>query len=178
MKIGIRAGTNVTDIIATPTIAKLLVKASGWKSFAFPAAQGRRPGMNEMQHDHHGEEDGPAHRPAGADNDLGCIAGHLAVAEVFLEVVRGVLDHDDGLVHEDADGDGDPRQRHDVGLDVKNVQPPQDPDHEEREQHRQGQRDADDEDAAEVHEDEQDRQAGDEDFMQQDISSTIRWLRG
>ena len=32
MKVGIIAGTNVMEMIATPNRAKLLVKASGWKS--------------------------------------------------------------------------------------------------------------------------------------------------
>ena len=33
MKVGIRAGTTVTEISATPTRAKLFVNASGWKYF-------------------------------------------------------------------------------------------------------------------------------------------------
>ncbi len=40
------------------------------------------------------------------------------LAAVALDVLVGVLDHDDGRVHHGADGDGDAAQRHDVGVDA------------------------------------------------------------
>ena len=40
MKLGIRAGTSVIEKIATPIMAKLLVKARGWK--VLPSRPSRR----------------------------------------------------------------------------------------------------------------------------------------
>ena len=45
----------------------------------------------------------------------------LLVAEVAGQFVRGVLDHHHGRVDQDADGDGDARQRHDVAGDAQVV---------------------------------------------------------
>ena len=52
------------------------------------------------------------------------------------QVVRGVLAHHDRLVDQDADGDRDPGQAHDVRRDAE------EPHHQEAEQDRQRQRDA------------------------------------
>ena len=47
MNVGINAGTSVTEISATPSSAKLLVKASGWNSFpSRPLSM--NTGMNEI----------------------------------------------------------------------------------------------------------------------------------
>src|ERR1700687_4655414 len=84
-KVGIKAGTTVTERRATPSRAKLLVKASGWNSLA-----------------------SPAHRATGGEDQGAGIARHLLVAEMLLEMMRGIFGHDDGLVHQNANGDGDP----------------------------------------------------------------------
>src|SRR5207247_6112595 len=118
---------------------------------------------------HHREEDRPAHRAAGTDDDRAGVPGYLVVPEVLFQVVGGVFDHDDRLVHENADGDGDARQRHDVGLHVHEVQPPQEPHQEKREEDGQRQGDADDENAAEMHEDKKNGDAGDEDLVKQHL---------
>ena len=73
MKIGIRAGTSVIEIIATPTSAKLLVNASGWNIFPSRPAQ-REHRQEREEHDQDREEDRPAHRAAGGDDDLGRVA--------------------------------------------------------------------------------------------------------
>ena len=155
MNVGISAGTTVTEIRATPIIARLLVKAIGWNSLPSRPLMAKT-GMNEIRMISTEKKIGrPTVRQARMTISR-VSPRHRLVAEVLLEVVRGVLDHDDGLIDQDADGDGDAGQRHDVGLDVDDAEPAQQPHQQEREQHRQRQRDADDEDAADVHEDEQD----------------------
>ena len=49
-----------------------------------------------------------------------------SVAELLAEPVHHVLGHHDRRVDQHADRDRDPGQRHDVGLDVDDPQPPQD----------------------------------------------------
>ena len=70
------AGTSVTEMIAVPISAKVLVKASGWNSLpSWPVSA--KTGRNEMHHDHDGEEDRPPHLAAGADDDLRRVARDL-----------------------------------------------------------------------------------------------------
>ena len=91
------------------------------KELPFPATE-HEDGDKGDQHDHDGEKDGSAHGAAGRDDQLAGIAGHWPVPEMLLEMMRGVFRHDDRLVHQDADGNGDAGQRHDVGLDVEDAQ--------------------------------------------------------
>ena len=92
---------------------------------------------------------------------------------MIFEVVRGVFGHDDRLIDENADRDRDPRQRHDVGLDVDDPQLPQDPHHEKREQHGQRQSHADHEHAAEVHQDQKNGDRGDRHFMPHHLGQRV-----
>ncbi len=78
-----------------------------------------------------------------------------------MQFVRGVLHHDHGRVHQDADADGDAAQRHDVAGDVQIV-------HEQeadQRRHRQGQ--THHERRAEVGEDQQDGDGRDDDLFAQ-----------
>ena len=123
---------------------------------AFLPGQGEH-GNERQEDDDHREEDRPAHRAAGRDDDLARVAGDLlVVAEMGRQVMRGVFHHHDRLIHQDADRDGDPRERHDVRGDAEV------PHQNERDQHRQRQRHADHHRAAEVHQDQQDRHRGDD----------------
>src|SRR5581483_11682223 len=107
------------------------------------------------QHNHYAEEDRPSDRPARWDHDVARVASDPSVAEMLLQVMRGVLDHYDRLIDKNADGDRDPGQRHDVGLDVDDPQYAKHPHQQKRRQNREGKRDADHEDAAEVHQDQE-----------------------
>ena len=75
---------------------------------------------------------------------------HPLAAEMGGQVVRRVLDHDDRLIDQHADRDGDARQRHDVRGDAEL------PHEDERGEHGQRQGEADHHGAAEVHEDQED----------------------
>src|SRR5438105_2131384 len=86
MKVGIRAGTSVTEIRATPTRAKLLVNASGWNSL--PSRQGEHRDERD-QHNQDREEDRPTHRAASADDRPGRVPRHLVLAELPLQLVGG-----------------------------------------------------------------------------------------
>src|SRR5690606_24312512 len=59
-------------------------------------------------------------------------------------VADNVLRHDDGGIHEHADGDGDPGERHDVGADAEKIH------QDERDEDGDRQRESDDENAAEM----------------------------
>ena len=73
MKIGIRAGTSVIEISATPTMAKLLVNASGWN--IFPSGPlSANTGRNERSMISTEKKIGRPTVPAGADDDLGRVA--------------------------------------------------------------------------------------------------------
>ena len=63
-----------------------------------------------------------------------------------LDMLMGVLDHDDGSVDHGADGDGDPPEAHDVGIQALPLHD------DEADQHAHGKREDDDEGAAQVEE--------------------------
>ena len=73
-----------------------------------------------------------------------------------------VLSRYDRRIDQHADRNGDPRQRHDVRLDVGNAQAPQDPHDHKRRQGRKRQRHRDDERRAEVHQHQDDADRGGE----------------
>ena len=172
MKVGIRAGTSVIERSATPIMAKLLVKASGWNSLPSRPRE-QNTGMNDSSMISTEKKIGrPTVRQAGMTSSR-VSPVTFCVAEMRRQVVRGVLDHHDRLIDQDADRDGDAGQRHDVGLDVDDAELPQHPHQEEREQHRQRQRHADHERAAEVHQDQQDRERGDDHLVPHDFGERV-----
>ena len=65
---------------------------------------------------------GPADGQAGRQHDVAHVAAHRLAAELLPEPVHDVLGHHDRRVDQHADRDGDPRQRHGVGLDVDDAQ--------------------------------------------------------
>ena len=67
------------------------------------------------------------------------------VAELLPQPVHHVLGHHDRRIDQHADRDGDARQRHGVGLNVDQAQPPQDRHDQKRRQRGQGKRAGDDE---------------------------------
>ena len=84
-----------------------------------------------------------------------------AVGLALGEVSVAVLDHDDGGIDEDADGERESAERHDVRRDAEEV------DGDEGDEHRDGQRDDHDERGAEVKEEDKDDQADDDRFFNQ-----------
>ena len=81
-----------------------------------------------------------------------------SVAEVLLEPVHHVLGHHDRRVDQHADRDRDPGQRHGVGRDVNEAQPPQHGHDQERRERGQWQRAGDDERRPHVQQDHKDAQ--------------------
>ena len=150
-------GTRVTERIVAPTIAKVLVKASGWKSLpSWPvsANTGTKARMMMAIEKKIGR---PTRRVASST----VAATRRAVAQVdaaLLDEAERVLGDDDGRVHQHADGDGDAGQRHDVRRDPEVA-------HEEKgREHGERDRDRDDQHRAEV-EQEQDVHEGDDDRL-------------
>ena len=83
----------------------------------------------------------------------------LFPAAVVLEVLVGVLNHDDDRIHHRADGDSDAAQRHDVRADSL-------PEHDkERNQHRDGQDKDGDQGAAKVEQERDADQRHDDAFL-------------
>jgi len=99
--------------MATPTIAKLFVNASGWN--VLPSCPLRaNTGMNDSKMIITEKKIGrPTVRQAGITSSR-MSPVTFSLPKLGRQVVRGVLDHHDRLVHEDADRDGDARERHDV----------------------------------------------------------------
>src|SRR5262249_29479552 len=98
----------------------------GMKELPFPAAQSKDRNERD-QHNHDGEEDRPSDGSARRNDQAARVPGYITVAEMLFQVMGGVFGHDDGLVNEDADGNGDAGQGHDVGLDVDDAKAPQEP---------------------------------------------------
>ena len=117
------------------------------EELAFLAGEGED--RDEGQHDDgHREEDGAAHETRGVEHRGGDGAAVTQVHPPLLDEAEGVLRDDDGRVDEDADGDGDAGQRHDIGGDAEVA-------HEEKgDQHGERDRDRDDQDRSYVEEEE------------------------
>ena len=97
---------------------------------------------------------------AGRQSSPEAVLGPLAVAD-------DVLRHDDARIHQDADGDGDAGQRHDVGGDAELVHQ----DEGDQDGGRQGQ--GDDQDAAEVEQKEDVHQGDEDDLLRQGLLERI-----
>ena len=117
------------------------------KQLALLAGEGEHR-QERQDDDGEREEDGPAHEPRGVQHRLGDPTAIAGIDAPLLHEAEGVLGHHDAGVHEDADRDGDPRQRHDVGADSEV------PHEEKRRQHRERQRNRDDQHRAEVQKEE------------------------
>ena len=112
------AGTSVIEMMAMPIMAKLLVNASGWK--VLPSCPVRaKTGMKDIRMIMTEKKIGrPTVRQAGITISRVSPVIRLS-AEMRRQMMRGVLHHHDRLVHQDADRDGDARQRHDVRRDAE-----------------------------------------------------------
>ncbi len=107
-KTTISAGTSVTDSRAAEAMAKVLVKASGPNSR--PSCDSSvKIGRNDTVMISN-EKTKRAHLRRGGDEDLDA----RLVLRRSLQVLVGVLDHDDGRVDHGANGDGDAAEAHDV----------------------------------------------------------------
>ena len=115
-------GTSVTATTVAASTANVLVKASGWNSLpSWPvsANTGRKDSRMITTEKKIGRPDEPGRFQDGLPHETAIprIDGAL-----FQEAER-VLGDDDAGVDEDADGDGDPRQAHDVRRDAGAVHP-------------------------------------------------------
>ena len=90
------------------------------KHFARSTSEGKNRQERE-DGDKHGKEDGSANRSAGGDDGVEYVASNRSIAETSREVMGRVFGHHHGLVFQDADADGDPRQAHDVRRDAKDL---------------------------------------------------------
>ena len=127
-------------------MAKVLVNASGWKSFpSSPVSE--NTGRNARMMIAIEKKIGlpiwwDASRTASSSGR------RRPFLLVELEAAEAVLGDDDPGVHQDADGDRDPHQRHDVGRDAEG------PHQQERDQDGDRERRRDDQDRAEVRQEE------------------------
>ena len=89
-----------------------------------------------------------------------------------LQMLVGVLDHDDGRVHHGAYGDGDAAEAHDVGAETQGLH--------RRESHEHADRQHDDGDQGAAHMQQEDHadQRDDDAFLGQRAVSASRWRRG
>ena len=98
-----------TDVRAAKPMAKVLVNASGLKSRP-SCASSVKMGRNETVMISREKKSG---RPTSWAASIR--TSRRGLPGVMLEVLVGVLDHDDRGVDHGPDGDGDPAQAHDVG---------------------------------------------------------------
>ena len=129
---------------------------------AFLGLQGedRREGERD---DQQRVEEGRSHFLGGVEHDPPVVL----LPAVPLHVLVGVLDHDDGGVHQRADGDGDPAQGHDVGVDPL-------PGHdEEGGEHADRQGEDDHQGRTEVDQEDDTDQGDDETFHQQLVAQVV-----
>ena len=105
----------------------------------------------------HGRHHRAAHLDGRAVDDLQSVL--LGVR--LLQPAQDVLAEDDPHVHHGADGDGDARQGHDVGVDPEELHA------DEGHQHRQRQQPGDQQAAAQVHDHDDDHDDGDQDLFGQ-----------
>ena len=115
-----------------------------------------------QQDNRHGEKDRPPDQVRRVAARVAITARAVAgVHPALFEEAEGVLCHHDGGVHQDADGDGNAGQRHDVGADAGVAHP------KKRRQHRQGQRQRDDQDRAQMQQKNDVHQCDDDDLLDQ-----------
>ena len=135
-----------------------LREGEGMKELAFLTRQ-RKDGEEREKDDDHGEEDRASDLPGGVPHDL----DDRLSARVGLIVAKDVLRDDDAGVHEDADGDGDPTQRHDVRRDAEDFH------QEERRQDRQRERQRHDQDRSKVQQEDDVGEGHEEDFLDEGL---------
>jgi hypothetical protein len=124
-----------------------------------------REHRNERQRDHdQREEEGRPHFYGGIADQRPALAAARSPALLrleSLEMLVHVLDHDDRRIHHRADGDGDPAERHDVGVDTL-------PAHDdERDEDADGQRHDGDQRRAQVEQEDGADQRDDEELLQE-----------
>jgi hypothetical protein len=106
-----------------PIIEKVFVKASGWKSLPscpVSAKTGRKARIDDCER----EEDRPADQARGLEHRLGHAAAIARIHPALLDEPERVLRDYDAGVHQHADGNRDPGQRHDVGGDAEVAEDP------------------------------------------------------
>ena len=111
-----RTGTSVTESSVAPATAKVLVKASGWKSLpSWPVRA--KTGIKARMIMAMEKKIGPPNQARGLPHRGRHGAAVAGVNPALLEEAEGVLGHHDGRIHQHPDGDGNPRQGHDIGAD-------------------------------------------------------------
>ena len=139
------------------------------KQLALLSGQGKDRDERQ-QDDRHREEHRAADQPRRLEHGL---PHALAIARIdlpLLDEAERVLGDDDAGVDEDADGDGDAGEAHDVRRDAGVVHP------EEGAEHGQRQRNRDDQNRPEVHQEDDVRQRDQEDFFDQRAPQRVRGL--
>ncbi len=153
-------GTRVTARIVAPTMAKVLVKASGRKSLpSWPVRA--KTGMKARMMMAMEKKIGRPTRRVASSTVCRQAARSRRSTPALLDEAEGVLRDDDGRVHEDADGDGDAGQRHDVRRDAEVAH------EEEGREHRERNRDRDDQHRAQVKEEEEVHERDDDGLLDQ-----------
>ncbi len=127
IKYSMRMGTRVMARMADPPMAKVLVKARGRNRRPVSPVQGENGQKGDRDHQN-GEKERGAHFLGGLQ-DQGLPGG---IRRGVLDVLVGVFHHHHRGVHHGADGDGNPRQAQDVGIDVELVLQNQGDQHPER----------------------------------------------
>ena len=128
----------------------------------------REDGDEREDDDGHREEDRPPDQAGGLEHGGGHRRAVARIHSPLLDEAEGVLGHHDGRVHQDADGDGDARQRHDVRGD------PEIAHEEEGGQHGEGDRDGHDEDRAEMQQEEDIHERDDGGFLEERAPEGVR----
>ena len=111
--------------------------------------------------------DGPTSWPASISTSRRGRRSSGGLSLLVLDVLVGVLDHDDGRIHHRPDGDGDAAQAHDV------AGQPDPPHRQQRQQHGQRQGDDRDQGAAEVEQEDDAHEADDEAFLDQLLAQRL-----
>ena len=148
---------------------KGLRERQGVEELALLSRQGKD--RNErQQNDRHGEEHGTTHQPRRFEDGVPHAPAIARVDLPLLQKAERVLGDDDAGVDEDADGDGDAGEAHDVRRNAGVVHP------EERAEHRQWQRNGDNQDRSEMHQEDDVRQRDQENFLDQRAPQRVRGL--
>ena len=152
-------GTSVTAITVAASTANVFVNASGWNSLpSWPVSANTGTNASRMI----AMEKNTGRPTSRVDSSTApARRGGRAIDVALLDVAERVFGDDDAGVDEDADGDRDARQAHDVRRDAGVVHA------EERREHRQRQRQRHDQDRPEVHEENDVRQRDQHDLLDQ-----------
>ncbi len=111
-----RTGTSVTERHGRPGHGEGLGEGEGMEELALLAGEGKD--RDEGQNDNgHREKDRPSNQAGRITHGCGDEPAIARVNPADLDEAEGILGHHDGRIHQDADGDGDPGQGHQIGAD-------------------------------------------------------------